>query len=144
MVSGVAALLVWADRRFRMGGGRVFALYVAAYTLGRCWIELLRIDPARTHLFGLRINVVTSIVLFLLAIAYLIWKRHVGREDPASLQGLPSGAARKAAPGRLKRSRAPRSPGPDPGLAGRHSPSRPSDAAPAGDNDTGPDDRARR
>ena len=29
---GVAALCVWADRRFRMGHGRVFALYVAAYT----------------------------------------------------------------------------------------------------------------
>ncbi len=39
----------------------------------------------------------TSIVLFLLAIAYLIWKRNVGREEPALLQGLPSGAARKAA-----------------------------------------------
>jgi len=93
----IAAILVWADRRFRMGGGRVFALYVAGYTLGRGWIEMLRIDPARTHLFGLRINVVTSIVLFLLAIAYLIWKRNVGREEPALLQGLPSGAARKAA-----------------------------------------------
>jgi prolipoprotein diacylglyceryl transferase len=93
----IAAILVWADRRFRMGGGRVFALYVAGYTLGRGWIEMLRIDPARTHLFGLRINVITSIVLFLLAVAYLIWKRNVGREDPALLQGLPGGAARKAA-----------------------------------------------
>ncbi len=93
----IAAVLVWADRRFRLGGGRVFALYVAGYTLGRGWIETLRIDPARTHLFGLRINVVTSMVLFVLAIAYLIWKRNVGREDPALLQGLPSGAARKAA-----------------------------------------------
>jgi prolipoprotein diacylglyceryl transferase len=93
----VAAVLVWADRRFRMGGGRVFALYVAGYTLGRGWIEMLRIDPARTHLFGLRINVVTSIVLFGLAVLYLIVRRKDGREDPALLQGLPSGAARKAA-----------------------------------------------
>ncbi len=32
---GVATLLVWADRRWTLGGGRVFALYVAAYTAGR-------------------------------------------------------------------------------------------------------------
>ena len=28
------------DRRFRLGHGRVFALYVMAYTLGRGWIEM--------------------------------------------------------------------------------------------------------
>ena len=42
---GVAALVVWADKRFTLGGGRAFALYVAGYTLGRVWIEMLRIDP---------------------------------------------------------------------------------------------------
>jgi prolipoprotein diacylglyceryl transferase len=36
---GVAGLVLWADRRFRLGHGRAFALYVAAYTLGRGWIE---------------------------------------------------------------------------------------------------------
>ena len=29
---GVAALVIWADRRFRLGYGRVFALYVMGYT----------------------------------------------------------------------------------------------------------------
>ncbi len=48
---GVAALVVWADRRFQLGGGRAFALYVAGYTLGRTWIEMLRIDPAN-HFLG--------------------------------------------------------------------------------------------
>ena len=60
----LAAVLVWADRRFRLGGGQVFWLYVAGYTLGRGWIEMLRIDTAN-HFLGLRINVFTSIVLFL-------------------------------------------------------------------------------
>ena len=47
--SAVAGLLIWADRRFRLGHGRVFALYVMVYTAGRGWIEYLRIDdrPAR-------------------------------------------------------------------------------------------------
>ncbi|HVQ87568.1 MAG TPA: prolipoprotein diacylglyceryl transferase, partial [Actinomycetes bacterium] len=42
----VAVILVVVDRRLRLGHGRVFALYVALYTVGRFGIELLRIDPA--------------------------------------------------------------------------------------------------
>lgn len=87
---GVAALTVWADRRWRLGGGRVFALYVAGYTLGRGWIEMLRIDPAN-HVLGLRINVLTSIVVFLAAVVFLLVRRPTRgadmREDPALLQG---------------------------------------------------------
>lgn len=82
---GVAVLVVWADRRFRLGHGRAFALYVAAYTAGRFWIELLRVDPA-TMVFGVRINVITSIVVFLAAVLYLLLVRR-GREDPATLRG---------------------------------------------------------
>ena len=78
---GVAALVVWADRRFTLGGGRAFAVYVAGYTLGRTWIEMLRIDPAN-HFFGLRINVFTSILVFLGAVLFLYLRRNVGREDP--------------------------------------------------------------
>ena len=47
----VAVVVVLADRRFKLGGGRAFAVYVAGYTLGRTWIEMLRIDPAN-HIFG--------------------------------------------------------------------------------------------
>ena len=32
---GVALLVIWADRRFKLGHGRAFALYVAAYCAGR-------------------------------------------------------------------------------------------------------------
>ena len=48
---GVAAVVWWLDRRYRMGHGRVFATYVALPTLGRLWWELLRIDSA-TLIFG--------------------------------------------------------------------------------------------
>jgi prolipoprotein diacylglyceryl transferase len=78
---GVAALVVWADRRFRLGHGRAFALYVAAYTVGRAWIEALRVDPANTVL-GLRLNEWTSLLVFLGAVAYLVLsaRRRPGRE----------------------------------------------------------------
>ena len=49
------AVLIWADRRFRLGHGRVFALYVVAVLRRPAWIEALRIDPAN-HILGLRLN----------------------------------------------------------------------------------------
>ena len=81
---GVAGLVIWADRRFRLGHGRAFALYVAAYCVGRGWIEYLRIDPVEANdVFGLRLNVWTSVVLFLGASAYIWWsaRKRPGRES---------------------------------------------------------------
>jgi prolipoprotein diacylglyceryl transferase len=74
-----AAVVIWADRRFRLGHGRAFALYVASYCLGRLWIELLRTDPAETF-FGVRLNVFTSVIVGLLAVAYFVWQRGKPRE----------------------------------------------------------------
>jgi prolipoprotein diacylglyceryl transferase len=79
---GVAGLVIWADRRFRLGHGRALALYVMAYTLGRGWIEYLRIDHAN-HILGLRLNDWTSILVFIGAALYFVIsaRRHPGRED---------------------------------------------------------------
>ena len=77
---GVAGLVIWADRRWKLGGGRVFALYLAAYAVGRFWIEALRIDDANT-LFGLRLNEYMAAVVFVGAVAYLRLRRKVGRES---------------------------------------------------------------
>lgn len=77
---GVALLVIWADRRFQLGHGQAFALYVAVYTVGRGWIEALRIDPAH-HILGLRLNDWTSIAVFLCAVAYIWINRHKAREQ---------------------------------------------------------------
>ena len=80
---GVAALVLWADRRFRLGHGRAFALYVIGYTAGRAWIEYLRIDPVQeSDVWGLRLNVWTSIVVFLAGLAFFTVsaRRRPGRE----------------------------------------------------------------
>ncbi|MFW3169050.1 prolipoprotein diacylglyceryl transferase [Geodermatophilus sp. CPCC 206100] len=93
-----AALVIWADRRFRLGHGRAFALYVASYCAGRLWIELLRSDPAETF-FGVRLNVFTAVVVGLLAVAYLVWQRGRPREvitrgrDQREAAGTRPGAA---------------------------------------------------
>ncbi|MEU3914643.1 prolipoprotein diacylglyceryl transferase [Streptomyces sp. NPDC029721] len=79
---GVAALVIWADRRFRLGHGRAFALYVAAYCSGRVWIEYMRVDEAH-HILGVRLNVWTAIVVFILAVVYFVLsaKLRPGREE---------------------------------------------------------------
>ncbi len=84
---GVAGVVIWADRRFRLGHGRAFALYVMAYTLGRGWIEYLRVDTAN-HVLGIRLNVFTAAIVFLLAAVYFVVsaKRHPGRETVVQVE----------------------------------------------------------
>ncbi|UNX56158.1 prolipoprotein diacylglyceryl transferase [Georgenia sp. TF02-10] len=90
-------VLVWAERRFRLGHGRVFWLYVMLYTAGRVWIEALRIDDAE-RVLGVRLNVWTSILVFLLAlVAFLLSRRSRGRPDPLWLPGR--GPAARDTPG---------------------------------------------
>jgi len=77
---GVALVVIWADRRWKFTHGRAFALYVALYTIGRGWIEALRIDDAHKFL-GLRLNDWTSVLVFVGAVAYLVLLRPRNRDD---------------------------------------------------------------
>ncbi|AEW93523.1 MULTISPECIES: prolipoprotein diacylglyceryl transferase [Streptomycetaceae] len=84
----VGFLVLWADRRFKLGHGRAFALYVAAYTVGRFWTEHMRIDYAH-QILGMRLNDWTAILVFLAAVAGFVIsaRRHPGREpvvEPAA------------------------------------------------------------
>ncbi|OBF65825.1 prolipoprotein diacylglyceryl transferase [Mycobacterium sp. 852002-51971_SCH5477799-a] len=81
----VFVALIYADRRFNLGHGRLFALYVAGYCVGRFCVELLRDDTA-THIAGIRINSFTSTFVFIGAVVYLM-AAPKGREDPATLRG---------------------------------------------------------
>lgn len=87
----VVVVLVYVDRLYRIGHGRLFALYVAAYCLGRLGVELMRDDYA-THIFGVRINVYTSVIVGLGALAYFLLAPK-GREAPEEL--LPRNAERE-------------------------------------------------
>jgi prolipoprotein diacylglyceryl transferase len=93
-----AAVVTWADRRFRLGHGRALALCIVLYCLGRFWIELLRVDPA-THIAGIRINVFTAGLLFLAGVVGFLSQRGRPRESLAGRAGgWPAGdpAARAA------------------------------------------------
>ncbi|OPX11159.1 prolipoprotein diacylglyceryl transferase, partial [Mycobacterium sp. AT1] len=81
----VFAVLLWADRRFKLGHGRLFALYVAGYCVGRFWVELMRSDTA-SLIAGIRVNTFTSTFVFIGAVVYIMVAAK-GREDPALLRG---------------------------------------------------------
>lgn len=76
-------VLVLVDRRFRIGHGRLFALYVAGYCVGRFVVELMRDDYA-THIFGVRVNVFTAAIVFLCAALYFVMAPK-GREQGLSM-----------------------------------------------------------
>jgi prolipoprotein diacylglyceryltransferase len=77
----VFGLLIWAERRFRLAGGRVFAIYVAAYSAGRAGVEALRVDHAN-HVLSLRLNVLNSLLVFAGAVVFLLRPR---REPPLAV-----------------------------------------------------------
>lgn len=73
----IGLLLLWLDRRFKLGFGKLFFLYVALYTVGRLGTESLRIDPAEL-LFGIRNHQFLTgalLVLALVVLAYLFRAR---------------------------------------------------------------------
>jgi hypothetical protein len=80
--AATAVVLIFLDRRLRLGHGRVFAFYVLLYTVGRGWIEALRVDPAN-HILGLRLNLWTSLFVGLGALVYLVvsFRLRPGREE---------------------------------------------------------------
>lgn len=90
----VAGIVIWADKRFKLGHGRAFALYVALYCLGRLAIEAVRIDTA-TVVAGLRINIWTSLLIGLAAAAYVVvvGRLRPGREPQLYRPGSPAAIA---------------------------------------------------
>ena len=70
---GVAAFVAFLTPKLfpNLRKGYAWAIYVAGYTLGRFWIELLRSDAA-TELGGIRINVWVALLVFVLAISVII------------------------------------------------------------------------
>lgn len=67
-------VLLWAERRYRLAHGQTFWAMVMLYTLGRVWIEALRIDTAN-HILGLRLNVWTSVIVFTWAAVMFVRSR---------------------------------------------------------------------
>ncbi|MFI2104142.1 prolipoprotein diacylglyceryl transferase [Isoptericola sp. NPDC019693] len=59
--------------------GRLFALYLVWYGLGRSWLEALRIDPTSNEWLGIPANIWTSFVAVALGVALFVVR---GRQHP--------------------------------------------------------------
>ncbi len=98
---GVAAVVIWADKKFNLGHGRAFALYGMAYVLGRVWIEALRIDEAN-EILGLRLNIWTCVIVFAAALWYFLTQRGprelLATDPDGTVHVLPPGDAPVTAP----------------------------------------------
>jgi prolipoprotein diacylglyceryl transferase len=96
-LAGVALLLT-LDKKFELRWGKMFALYIAFYSIGRIWTESLRIDPSDIIL-GLRTNIWSALAGIVAAV--VIWqvqnRRHPGLETSIYVVGKePKSAAETA------------------------------------------------
>lgn len=78
----LCALLIWIGKRFRLRPGRLLAVYVVGYGIGRFWVEGLRIDEAKSG-GGLRLNQWMAIIITVVALGYLIIDWFIHRNTPA-------------------------------------------------------------
>ena len=77
----LAWLLVRLERRISPARGRLFAWYVAGYTVLRFGTESIRIDTAH-HVGGMRLNQWVAIGVFAVAVLFLAVDRLRSRETP--------------------------------------------------------------
>lgn len=79
-LAGVVVLL-WLDKRNELRWGKLFGLYLVWYSIGRIWVESIRIDPSEIIL-GLRINIWSALIGVAIGAAiYLVQnRRHPGLE----------------------------------------------------------------
>lgn len=75
-----AGLLLLIERRFRIRPGGLFALYVILYSIGRFWIEMLRIDPSHEW-GGIRLNTWVAGLAIILATAFFVWWQKTWRRE---------------------------------------------------------------
>lgn len=78
------AVLIWLDRKLKLGWGQMFAAYLITYSIGRAFIESIRIDPSDIF-FGLRTNVWSAIFTIAIGVALFVWSRRRHQEEETSV-----------------------------------------------------------
>ena len=68
----LCGVLLWLDRRKMAPRGKLFAIYVFGYGLGRLWVEALRIDKA-SKIFGTRVNIWVALLAILGGLAWYVF-----------------------------------------------------------------------
>ncbi len=80
-VIGILVLL-WIERRFRLRWGKLFAVYLIWYGLGRSYLESIRIDPSEYSFLSIPFNVWAAFAAVVLGVVIFIVqsRRHPGLE----------------------------------------------------------------
>ena len=97
---GLCLLLLQIDKRMRLRPGRLLAVYVAGYAVGRFWVESLRIDPANSG-GGWRLNQWTALIAFVASVGFLAadhlrhrgGDQHLAADEPQVITDEPLGDA---------------------------------------------------
>lgn len=81
-----AFAIIWLASKLKLQWGKVFSLYLIVYSIGRFFIEAIRLDPSDVY-FGFRTNQWSAIFGIVLGIAfwYIQSRRHPGLEGPVNL-----------------------------------------------------------
>ena len=81
-------VIIYLAKRLKLQWGKVFALYLVVYSIGRYFVEGIRLDPSEVF-FGLRTNQWSAVVGVAIGIAiYLLQsRRHTGLEPDVYLPG---------------------------------------------------------
>ena len=77
----LCGVLLLIDKKMRLRPGRLMAVYVVGYSIGRFWVESLRIDPANSG-GGWRLNQWMAAAFFVLSVGYLVIDHLRHRHDP--------------------------------------------------------------
>ena len=82
------ALILLLDKRFDLRWGKLFAVYLMYYSIGRFWIEGLRMDPT-DYFFGLRTNQWSAVIAALIGLGIFLYQRrnHTGVETSVYREG---------------------------------------------------------
>ncbi len=78
------ALLLWLDKKRVLKRGRLLAVYVLGYGVGRLWIEAIRTDAA-FEVLGLRVNIWVSLALIAGGLIGLVGARRGADDDDVEL-----------------------------------------------------------
>ena len=88
----ICVALILIDRYLKPKAGRLLAMYLVGYAALRFGVESLRIDQAN-KIAGLRVNTWVSMIVFVGAVAWLIWDARRPEVPDLAAAGEASGAS---------------------------------------------------
>ena len=90
------AVILMLERRFSLRWGKVWALYMIWYGLGRSWLETIRIDPTSDAFLGIPANTWASLIV--IALGLVLFVVQTRRHPEPELSIFRDGAAPSEAP----------------------------------------------